>query len=387
MRVEGYWSRDTPPPSFLKTLGVAWGAVMARRRELYRKGVLKSREAPVPVVSVGNITVGGSGKTPMCIFLANALAERGWTPAVVSRGYGRKGAPALPDPVLVSAGDGPLVPWELSGDEPALIALESPAMVLCSRDRLEGAHEAARLGADVVILDDGFQHLKIRRDVDILMFQSEDHLGNGCVLPAGPLREPLSACADATLVCVVGRHVHPALERLAGDRPLFRLRPTPLRLKDPRSGASWGFSALEGVRFSAFCGIARPWGFKKAMAGLGLVPAAFKAFPDHCPYGPAERDFLEKLLRFTGSQALLSTAKDAVKLKDLKVPLLVLEAAPVPDEPEGLLDAVIAGLARHGGSGTAPDASREGSPGPADGAGPGDAGPAGDAGTGQGAGE
>jgi tetraacyldisaccharide 4'-kinase len=342
---------------------------MAGRRALYRKGILKSREAPVPVVSVGNVTVGGSGKTPMCIFLANALAERGWTPAVVSRGYGRRVVPALPDPVLVSAGDGPLVPWELSGDEPALIAQESAAMVLCSRDRLLGAGEAARLGADVVILDDGYQHLKIRRDVDILMFQSEDHLGNGRVLPAGPLREPLSACSDADIVCAVGRHVHPALERLAGSRPLFRLRPTPLRLRDPRSGASWGFSALEGARFSAFCGIARPWAFRKAMAGLGLVPAAFKAFPDHCPYGPAERDFLEKLLRFTGSKALLSTSKDAVKLKELKAPLLVLEAAPVPDEPEALLDAVIERLPPRGG-------------GPAAGAGDGPAPPGAEAGAG-----
>ncbi|MDR1041555.1 MAG: tetraacyldisaccharide 4'-kinase [Deltaproteobacteria bacterium] len=353
MRFEGFWSRDTPPPSVLKLLGRAWGSLMARRRELYRRGVFKARKAPVPVISVGNVTVGGSGKTPMCIFLARALSERGWTPAVVTRGYGRRRALALPDPVLASAGDGPLVPWELSGDEPALIAQETGALVLCSADRLKGAREAARLGADVVILDDGYQHLGIRRDVDILMFVSDDHLGNGCVLPAGPLREPLSACADAHLVCAVGRHVHPSLERLAKGKPLFRLRPTPLRLKDPRSGASWGFSALEGVRFSAFCGIARPESFKKAMAGLGLVPAAFKAFPDHCPYGPAERDFLEKLLKFTGSKALLSTAKDAVKLKELKAPLLVLEAAPVPDEPESLMDAITDRLPPRPGPGAA----------------------------------
>ncbi|MDR1312686.1 MAG: tetraacyldisaccharide 4'-kinase [Deltaproteobacteria bacterium] len=365
MRVEGIWSRDTPPPSFLKVLGGAWGSLMSRRRELYRKGALRSRKAPVPVISVGNLTVGGSGKTPMCVFLANALADRGWSPAVVSRGYGRRRALALPDPVLVSAGDGPLVPWELSGDEPALIAQESGAMVLVSADRLKAAVEAARLGADVVVLDDGYQHLKIRRDVDILMFQSENHLGNGRVLPAGPLREPLSASDDADILCAVGRHVHPALERLAKGRPLFRLRPTPLRLKDPRSGASWGFSALEGVKFSAFCGIARPWGFRKAMAGLGLMPAAFKAFPDHCPYGPGERDFLEKLFRFTGSKALLSTAKDAVKLRELKAPLLVLEAAPVPDEPESLVDAILERLPPRAAPCFGPEAGQASGPGAA----------------------
>jgi tetraacyldisaccharide 4'-kinase len=319
---------------------------MAKRRQMYRAGAFASVAAPAPVISVGNITIGGSGKTPMCVFLANALADRGWTPAVVSRGYGRRKALALPDPVLVSAGGGPLVPWEMGGDEPCLIARETRAMVLCSSDRLKGAREAARLGADVIILDDGYQHMRIRRDCDILMFQAENHIGNGCVIPAGPLREPLSAAADAHLICAVGRHVHPALERLARGRPLFRLKPTPLRLRDPRSGASWGFSALEGVKFSAFCGIARPWGFKKAMAGLGLIPAAFKAFPDHCPYGPTERDFLEKLMRFTGSKALLTTAKDAVKLRELRAPLLVLEAAPVPDDPEALLDAVTSLLPR-----------------------------------------
>jgi tetraacyldisaccharide 4'-kinase len=317
---------------------------MARRRALYAKGAFRSRTAPVPVVSVGNLTLGGSGKTPMCAFLANALAGRGWTPAVVSRGYGRRRAMTLPDPVLVSAGDGPLIPWELSGDEPCLLARESEALVLCSADRLKGAVEAARLGADVIILDDGFQHLALKRDVDILMFQAESHLGNGHVLPAGPLREPPAAHAAADILCAVGTHLHPGLERLARGRPLFRLQPTPLRLKDPRSGASWGFSALKGVKFSAFCGIARPWNFRKSMASLGLVPAAFKAFPDHCPYGPAERDFLEKLLKFTGSSLLLATAKDAVKLKDLRAPLLVLEEAPVPDEPESLLDAVISRL-------------------------------------------
>jgi tetraacyldisaccharide 4'-kinase len=292
------------------------------------------------VISVGNLTVGGSGKTPMCVFLANALSRRGWTPAIVSRGYGRKRSMAVPDPVLVSAGDGPLIPWELSGDEPCLMAGETRALILCSRDRLTGVREAARLGADLAILDDGFQHLRLARDVDILMFQADSHLGNGLVLPAGPLREPPAASGDAHLLCSVGRHIHPSLERLACGRPLFRLRPEATGLRNPRTGASLGPAALAGVKFSAFCGIASPRGFRKALASLGLVPAAFKAFPDHCPYGPAERDFLGKLLRFTGSRVLLTTAKDAVKLRDLRAPLLILEAAPVPDEPEALLDAI-----------------------------------------------
>jgi tetraacyldisaccharide 4'-kinase len=342
MRNELLWERGRGPGPLVRALSDSWGLVNRLRRWSYRKGILPSEKAPIPVISVGNLTVGGNSKTPMCAFLAKALADRGHVPAILSRGYGRKRSRMRPDPVVVSLGLGPLVPLEFSGDEPALLARLTPAMVLVSARRAPAAREAAGQGAGVAILDDGFQHLRLRRDCNILMVRAADGLGNGRVVPAGPLREPASARADADIVVTVGLgDVPPHLGRLFAPKPVFGARVEAGRLSSPDGRVRLAVQELAGKRLAAFCGLARPKAFKETLTGLGLPPVAFRAFPDHEPYGPIERRALEELLLFSRSEFLLTTQKDAVKLRDLRLPILALEARLAPSDPEGLMGAIL----------------------------------------------
>ncbi|MDR2459808.1 MAG: tetraacyldisaccharide 4'-kinase [Deltaproteobacteria bacterium] len=341
MNLDDFYSREKEPAFPLRKISSLWGLVLEKRRKMYRKGSFASKKAPVPVISVGNLTMGGNGKTPMCVFLANSLMEKGYNPAIISRGYGRTSQSAHPDPVLISAGDGPLLPWQLSGDEPALMAGLTRAIVFVSKERSLAAIEAARIGADVLILDDGYQHLAIKRDANILMLQAENFLGNGKVFPAGPLRERPSSHEDADIIVAVGARIHPALERLAGTRPLFLAHNKPLRLTDPRQQKSWDFDALRGKRFAAFCGLASPLNFKKTLKALNLEPVAFRAFSDHAPYKPQDKEFLKRLCDFTHSLCLVTTAKDYIKLKDLQVPLLILESALELEDSQGFLEVIL----------------------------------------------
>jgi tetraacyldisaccharide 4'-kinase len=342
MRNELLWSRKRTASPPVRLLSDVWGLVNSLRRKAYRKGVFRSERAPLPVISVGNLTAGGSAKTPMCIYLSNMLTERGLSPAVLSRGYGRKRSRFYPEPVIVSLGLGPLAPLEFSGDEPYLTASLTQAMVIVSKKRILAAREAASQGADVLVLDDGFQHLSLKRDVDILMVQADNPFGNGRVLPAGPLREPLKANVDADIFVSVGEREAPeGLQRLAGGKPLFTavIRSGPLLSLEGRKRSDP--SMLKGRRFSAFCGLARPEGFRKSLSSLGLDPVAFKAFPDHEPYGPLERRELQDLLNFSRAECLVTTFKDAMKLTDLGLPVYILESALEPVDPEGLLKAVL----------------------------------------------
>jgi tetraacyldisaccharide 4'-kinase len=299
-------------------------------------------KAPAPVISVGNLTVGGSGKTPMCVFLANELTRRGFCPAVLSRGYGRKKSRFFPEPVTVSLGLGPLVSFEYAGDEPLLTAELTEALVLVGADRSDAAREAVRQGADVLILDDGFQHLQLQRDANILMLPADNPLGNGRVLPAGPLREPLKARFEADIFVSVGDpEPSPAARRLAEGKPLFTAETKPGELSCLRGEKSMERDFLKERRFAAFCGLARPGGFKKTLASMGLSPVAFRAYPDHEPYGPLERRELEELLRFSQSEYLLTTLKDAVKLRGLNLPIVALNCSLAPTDPSGLMDAVM----------------------------------------------
>jgi tetraacyldisaccharide 4'-kinase len=321
---------------------------MEKRREAYRRGIFKSLSVEVPVVSVGNLTLGGNAKTPLSIFLAKAFAERGFYPAVISRGYGRVKKRELPDPVLVSAGGGPLIAPELSGDEPSQIAMETRSLVLVSDKRIKAAREAERLGADIIILDDGHQHLALNRNVNILSFAfkgGKDLLGNGLVFPAGPLREPIPAHKDADLLVFVGPKIHPTMEKLAGTRPLFQAELKPAGLRLLSSGERVPLKDIKNKRLAAFSGLAHPAGFKKTLLSLGLFPTVFKSFGDHANYGEEERDFLERFYKFSKSDYLVSSAKDAVKLKGFrKVPVLILESTLVPRDPEALIEAILSRL-------------------------------------------
>ncbi|MFO7768405.1 MAG: tetraacyldisaccharide 4'-kinase [bacterium] len=339
--------------------GTLYSSFAWARRELYRAGVLRSRSVPgLTVVSVGNITVGGTGKSPLTIALARGLMERDIPVAVVSRGYGAVGRGS--GPLLVSDGTGPLVGPDRAGDEPVMIARSVPVTVIVSRDRPTGARLARdRYGARVVILDDGFQHRALARDADVVLLDGRDPFGNRWTLPAGPLREPLSALRDADLYFFVYRGlegIRPVPDRLKGLLAAFNrdalLVQGSLRiqgLRRFRGGELREREWLKGRRVLLVSGIARPADFRAEVEGRGAEVADHLAYPDHHDYGSEEAAFIRERLAGVDAEVLLTTAKDEVKLipAGLRIPEgregWVAEAGYDPRSVDLLVDA-LAGL-------------------------------------------
>ena len=285
----------------LRPLAALYALLLALRRLLYRLHLRPVARLPVPVVVVGNFRVGGTGKTPLVVALAQALSARGHRVGVVSRGYG--GRSHQPRPVR------PDSPAREVGDEPVLIARATGAPVWVGRDRAAAAR--ALLGAhpdvDLVLLDDGLQHLGLARTVEIAVYDARG-CGNGYLLPAGPLRERPRA-VDALV-----RNGAPAGP---GEFPMA-LEPAGLYRLD--GGQAVDAAALQGLRLHAAAGIGHPQRFFDTLRDLGLSFTAH-AFADHHDFSAAD-------LRFAGCDAILITEKDAVKCASLDAPdlppLLVL---------------------------------------------------------------
>ena len=299
-RLEAAWyaPRLTLLSASLLPLSWLFGAIAASRRTLYRLGLLRARRIGVPVVVVGNIAVGGTGKTPFVIALAHALAERGRRPGIVSRGY-RGAAQGVRE---VRAGDDAAV----VGDEPLLHAT-SGFPVWIGRDRVAAASalHAAHPQCDVIVSDDGLQHYALARDVEIAVFDGERGLGNRRLLPAGPLREPASRLreVDAVVHRVAGQAPMPALQ---GVRFATVTRHEPIGLRSlvapgtPVQPQQWPRGSVHAV-----AGIGHPQRFFALLSRLG-IDAVPHVFPDHHLYVPQD-------LEFPDAQAIVMTAKDAVK--------------------------------------------------------------------------
>ncbi|HBG05004.1 MAG: tetraacyldisaccharide 4'-kinase [Geobacteraceae bacterium GWC2_58_44] len=296
----------------LKLLAVAYGGLLRLRGSAYRLGWLGSYRLPVPVISVGNIVLGGTGKTPMVVWLAGYLMARGKRVAVISRGYGGSAEGELR---IVSDGRRMLLSPEQAGDEPYLLAQKVPGlMVVIGADRYQAGLLALKeLNPDIFILDDGFQHLRLRRDLNILLLDAAKPFGNGRTLPAGYLREPISAAERADLVvytrCATG--ARPDLfpgkpscwtsHKLSGMMPLG-------------GGSHTGFEMAKGARVTAFSGIADPGAFFDLLEQEGIRLTATLAFPDHASYGDEEISAICRLKDASRSTLLITTEKDAVKL-------------------------------------------------------------------------
>ena len=301
----------------LAPLSALYGRALESRARLYRTGALGSERVACPVVSVGNLTFGGTGKTPFVEFLARRFRFEGRKPAVVSRGYGRRSKGV----VVVSEGSGPVVGPEKGGDEPVAIASRVPAAtVVVGERRAEAARTALDLGADLIILDDGYQHLALQRDVDILLLDASDPFGGGALPPRGRLREPLSALARADAVVFTrtdrrepSKQVSEALARWNPRAPVFTARIRPVGLCDEQGSLVAG--SLTSRRFVAVCGIANPAGFAASMTELDLAPETLLVFPDHCRYGRRDLERIRRAADRTGSAWILTTEKDAVKLQ------------------------------------------------------------------------
>ena len=346
-RLESNWQADRPW-AVLRPLGFLYGLGAVLRRKLYGP-VIKAARAEKPVVSIGNLTVGGSGKTPMALTLARLLLDSGRRPAVLSRGYGRRPTSEYPPPVVVSKGSGPEVPPEAAGDEPWLLAAELPKLrVVVDADRARGARKAVDSGADILLLDDGFQHLKLAADCRILMVPARKPFGNGAVLPAGPLREPVGAHRLADILVAAGAQSPPPdLLALAEGRPVFAAEYRPLGWRTVGNDNIEPLEALAGRPVFAFCGLGRPDSFFRSLTALNLNLRRFAALRDHQAYDRPTLSQLGLDFAASGADILVTTAKDAVKIPaDFPWPVWALKIDLALDRPEEFLAAVLDIIAR-----------------------------------------
>ena len=282
--------RLSPALWLLAPLAAVYSALAATNRARARPERL-----PVPVIVVGNLTVGGAGKTPLTIWLAGQLRTRGWRPGIVSRGYGSDHAEARP----VTGGS---LPAEV-GDEPILLRRRSGVPVWVGNDRVAAGRAllAASPEVNVILCDDGLQHYRLARDVELAVFDGRG-AGNGWCLPAGPLREPLARLAGVAAVVCNGLPD----ERIPAALPRFDMRLQPgafYRLDDPRQVCAAG--DLAGRRLHALAGIGDPGRFFRTLEALGLS-CTHHPFPDHHAYCASD-------LAFASNGVLLMTEKDAVK--------------------------------------------------------------------------
>jgi tetraacyldisaccharide 4'-kinase len=331
MREPAFWWRaPSLTATLLAPIAGVYGAVAAMR--LRHRG----RRAAVPVLCVGNFTAGGAGKTPTALALADLLAAAGERPAFLTRGYGgRLAGPLLVDPTRHRADD--------VGDEPLLLARTAATVV--ARSRVPGAAMAAGAGASVIVMDDGFQNPSLAKDLAVVVVDGQRGIGNGRVIPAGPLRAPFDAqLARADAVIVVG-DVSGAADVVAAARrrkvPVFAARLVP----------DAGFiAALGGGRVLAFAGIADPRKLFWTLTGAGVAVAAVRSFPDHHPFTPAEAEALCRDAERDGL-VLVTTEKDCVRLAgDPRLAELAAHAHALPvaltfEDKEGLRKLVLDRLA------------------------------------------
>jgi len=289
--LQEHWYRITPLHLILIPLSLVFRALVAFRRVLYRDRILSSDQLLIPVIVVGNISVGGTGKTPLTLALAQQLIARGWHPLIVSRGY--KSASQHPQQV------DPGMTAQQAGDEPLLMARRKLCPVWVGKDRAAAARAAlqAHPQCDVVLCDDGLQHYRLQRDVEIAVIDGERGMGNGWPLPAGPLREPVSRLQTVDAVVVNNGAAAAGQYAMCLEGTVF------YNLLDPALTAT--ADDFQNPANHAVAGIGHPQRYFQHLQALG-IPFTPHAFPDHHPYSATD-------LAFTDCDAVLLTEKDAVK--------------------------------------------------------------------------
>lgn len=308
MKTPKYWQSNSLISKLLAPIGMIYGAATQLRLKL-----TKSPKAEVPVICVGNITAGGTGKTPVSLSIAKMLANDMFHPIFVTRGYGGRLQNVLVNNKKHTAHD--------VGDEPLLLANQAPVVV--NADRYEGAKLAVKEGADVVIMDDGFQNPSLHKDLSFLVFDGQYGIGNGKIIPAGPLRETLkNGVKRADALIILGKDKHNLAEKC--NLPVFFGHTEPLP------------TAISGQKVLAFAGIGHPQKFYHTLVSQGFEVAETIDFPDHHFYSHEE---LEKIVQKAKqlNAEIYTTSKDFVKIPpSMHKYINVLEVAVVWDKPDEL---------------------------------------------------
>jgi tetraacyldisaccharide 4'-kinase len=331
-----YWDDpDTPVVTAgLSVLSWAYRAALAVRDRAYRWGVLPTGRLPCPVISVGNLTLGGTGKTPTVELVVRTLQDLGALPAVLSRGYGRstRGVHVVADREAIRA------EARSGGDEPRLLAERLPGVpVVVGENRYEAGRVAVeRCGATALVLDDGFQHRTLAKDLEILVVSGRAPWGNRRVFPRGTLREPLSGLERAHAVVVTNpvapgtvAEVTAVVRRHHATAPVLSARYEMQEASEPLRGRRVPVAELAGRRLLAFAGLGSPEGFADTVDATGIRRVGFVEFPDHHWFTPGDVAELARDARAAGAQGLVTTEKDWVRMRELAPPPLPLWVLPV----------------------------------------------------------
>ena len=288
---------------------------------IYSLGLRRRFRLPVPVISVGNITFGGTGKTPAVQTICRLLLERGIRVVVLSRGHGGTVRGSL----VVSDGESVIADAAKAGDEPVLLAKSLPGVpVIVGKDRRKsGALACSQFAPEVIVLDDGLQYWQLHRDLDIIVLNARKPFGSGYVMPMGDLREPISGLSRAGLVLLsnskdlddaaLGK-LQKRLSRIAPRAKIFRGSHVPVSFKDMRSGKIYDPDWIELYRVLAFCGIGRPASFVKMLDSLKATISGNLLFPDHHRFTDEDIDLVERERERCGADLVVTTEKDIARL-------------------------------------------------------------------------
>lgn len=327
----------------MKPFGYLYAALVNARNTLYEKGYFKSFSLGAPTVSIGNITVGGTGKTPLVAFVAEVLAEKGEKVCILTRGYKRENPGQR---ILVSDGEKILADVWQAGDEPVELArkLLGKAVVVADKNRAAAGRWAReKFGVTRFVLDDGFQHRRVRRDLDIVCVDATNPFGNGKVLPGGILREPKQNLKRADLVVITRANLSENLENLKSDISNIN-KICPIFISNNKISDLSALNEFHSINQRtanderrtktaeslAFCALGNPENFFEQLKQAGFNVAATEIFPDHHFYSQNDIFKLESAAVRKNAGVLLTTAKDAVKLEKLKfsIPCYVVEIKP-----------------------------------------------------------
>jgi tetraacyldisaccharide 4'-kinase len=305
----------------LYLFSVVYGIVVRIRACLYENGIARSKRLPCKVVSIGNVTLGGTGKTPLTLYVAELLKRSGYKVVVISRGYGGRSEKSGG---ILSDGNAIFMDAEQGGDEPCLMAtsLRGIPVIVGANRHMAGEKAMRSFGPDVLLLDDAFQHIQLQRDLDICLCDARKPFGNRHLVPRGRLREPVSHLRRAHAIVLTRYSMSEkmpeadrvTIEKYAPGRPVFRCSHMPAGLKNPATGKTHGAGTVTGRKVVAFSGIAENDDFAAMLCGIGADIAGFMSFADHHPYSETDVKEILQTAKDLNVDYIVTTEKDYVRI-------------------------------------------------------------------------